>query len=723
MDFFGSVSKSIMSSWPGSSDTSRYTNAAQHVIELGHYLLHSEKYTIDREDRFEQANTKTNTNTPKGPLSSIRLKISLCCAPTEIGSDEKEEINIKFLQELKSKLTGLEYALLIANHGKLKEDGSYYFIDLNLKGLSKLSSKLNELSMEVSKESGHEKAARENAYKDRKEQYEIKVAEEKVHRARLTRANSVDASRSGTLTDSRTRFNSADQLLKINAKFRNSQKRLSVAMGGVEFRSLMAQQATTFPHIAENFESMYVIYRSYRDALDSDDEFKLALNRKYPDKTIGKIKEDTDLLLACFIYYLDGDPDNHSGSQAMLKGNLDYQITIRKIFGNPDRIINRAKYEGYVKCSESIEQFSNQTANNVEMSGKMEKALQACYGYIDAQEKKYTEPTECLIDASHFKLGYPHLTYEAQFENVDQETKTVSGPLASVRLAVSLHPNGTIRNETDFDNYIASLKKLLGAERFNRLVLSNDQTRVPTDKEGQTFYLYLDPVELQKITLEELMPDLSPDDMQMYSTMRGESVTNEVSQVKVDQVAQMNKNFLAMYEIYAKFKLSTSPEGTKVAFASDPVFLPNTELAMTSQANFIKYVKENDQCLKTIRQIFDSKKPGQARIKYDKYLNECQMKIKFTRNNELIPKWYGSFEELVKCCGRVVNILGFRIIDKALPLIFFKKKNNIPVEVMNLIFDNLLALSAGDKSPTTTPDKSRTIRTSPVKSKTVSIPK
>jgi len=648
---------------PGSFSPDRhYIESAQYLVEICHYVLCDTKYAISMERRLEKFDPIKNTAT--GRLNLIRLKINCCDSSKELTDDDREEIDLKLMDDLAIQLGESNYGALIVAHGKAK--GSY-FIDLNLKTLNGLRQELRRLAKAMNGQTEQQKIEREKAFEHRKVRHEIKKAEDAVIQVET------ELSRSNT----------KEKFSALKRRFEANKKNVVNVRSSIELRAIFGQMLLP-PDIEEILSDMFLIFMHFKEAVESDSEFHQMLFLKFPDKTIEKVMEDPGIRLECFIYYIEKNPD--------------YQNRLRQIFNSADPEVNRAKFEGYQKCSESIEKHFN-SMDNMLLSAKIADALTHCYAFIDAKEKEYTVPIGWLIDASHFILGSAHLNYEPQFETFDQRTKTVSGPLKSVRLEIIPSKKGAIRSETDFDSYVDTLKNLFGEARFKRLVLSTEILRSMTmgsmKANEEMYYLYLNPAELQTVTLDDLMQDLSPADLKMYRMMHGEKAT--VGHGQIDQVAPIFRDFVAMYEIYAKFKIATSTWGTKVALTSDSDFRPDKKHddEHSQLLNFIQFIKQNDPYLTTILRIFSASNMENNEAKCEKYIKACERVYKYTVHDEPKKNWFFALGELVKWCAMVAKIQHLLNLDfpKFLQLQEFAKKMDIPFDINNSFFQKLFALN------------------------------
>lgn len=600
------ITKTVKSSWTTGAD--HYLVPSNHLIKLCGGILDNKKYVIKVEKRFEK--TDAPTKSVHGTLKPTMLRIALRenSKTLALTHEERKEIELKLLFELRQQLGEADYERLFVSGGISTTDGSYC-INLNRKMLYELTPTLEALAKKISSESIGEHYAREQLYKLRKEQSEIDL---EINNA-VSRVTETE-SKFGSIQQ----INSQEYFALLATQYAANKMALSDATARKELSSAMLDDIGIPPEIKEHIVQIYLLSMRYREAVFSDIGFQNELFRKYPEKTIEKIMEDPDRRIECFVLYIEENPP--------------HQTALKTIFNSADPEVNKARFETYLEHSKSIA-TSTKSYDNIVLSGKIGDAITYCFSYIVSEEKKYTEPIGRLIDASHFHLGYSHLTYQPQFERFDPITKIVSWPLKSIKLEVVPCKHGVIRNAEDFDDYVSKLTYLLGEAKFKRLVLSTEIIS-SMNGDGETFCLYLDPAELQTITLDALIPDLSSTDLKMYCMMRVEKQKGDEETGKIDRVALMYKDFVAMYEIYAKFKIA--PSNAKVSFASDPDFVGGSQDNGQSQwRNFIQFINGNKYYLNTIMQIFGKQNPQENRVKCDEYVQKCEMIAKYAMGDEL----------------------------------------------------------------------------------------
>lgn len=155
----------------------------------------------------------------------------------------------------------------------------------------------------------------------------------------------------------------------------------------------------------------------------------------------------------------------------------------------------------------------------------------------------------------------------------------------------------------------------------------------------------------------------------MFSMMRVEKLKGNEEKNKIDRVALMYKDFVAMYEIYAKLKIAklkiatsaqitTPTSNTKVAFTSDPDFFVGQQLdnQKSQLANFIQFINWNNHYLNTILHIFNSENPQENREKCEKYVKQCEMTSRFVIGDELAKNWFFALGQLMKWCATVADL-------------------------------------------------------------------
>jgi hypothetical protein len=639
-----------------------YVDSVTNLITVCHYILGSKTYSITFDRQYETSESPTKA--PGRKLKSFRLNF-ICEYPQSIGNEEKEEIDLKLIHELKNRLGDKYFQLLISSHGGT--DSGTYVIDLSLKGLQKLNPALKTHEKVLRHETAEQKEIRERELAFRK----VGAAERQVSQLE---------SEFGNIT-------SQEYFAHLSALYKASKIKLVDAKGQNELSGMSSNDLPIPLQIKENLRAMYLIFLRFKEAVTSDSEFQHSLFQMFPNKTIDNIMEDPGRRIECFIRYIER--------------NSDLQNTLKEIFNSVDPEVNKVKFEGYQVCSESIEKYSQHNESMMMLSGKMGDALIHCYAFIEAEEKKYTEPMGRLMDASHFLLGYPQLQYEPQFEHVDSASKTFNGPLTSIQLAVVPCKNGAIRSENDFDDFVGKLKNLLGEDRFNRLVLSTEIIK-STKGDDEKYCLYLNPTELQTIIMSDLVHDLSPDDLAMYSLMCREKAISAAILYQIDPIAQMYKDFVAMYEIYAKFKMATLSTDTRVSFISDPDFFEGQKHTseISHFTNFVQFIRKNEHYLTTVMQIFSRDQVEVSRIKCEKYVKHCESIAKFTYGNELKRTWFSSFGELVKYFATIANALHLLKLTypQLLPLLVAGKNMNISNEIIYEVFKNLYALNEAEKN-------------------------
>lgn len=624
--------KSVMSGLVTGPD--HYLEPSRHLIKLCGCILGDTKYTVTVEKRFEKNDSPKKVAV--GTLKPTMLKIALAENSTSLSEDEREEIELKLIVELKQQIGEVNYKRLVVSSG-VTSNGSYC-INLNRQELYSLSLTLEKLAEKMQGENQGTRLCREQDFAFKKAN--LKVDTEIKNAA--CRVNETESQIS--------QANSQEHFQRLTMQYAVNKMILSDAMARKELLSAMRDNVGATPEIMEHIIQLYLTFMRYREAVYSDVLFQNKLFQKYPDKTIEKIMEDPDRRIDCFSYYIEQNPN--------------WQNTLKTIFNSADPEINNARFETYKGCADKIA-LSSKSNDNMVLSGKIGDAISHCYSYVLSEEKKYIEPAGRLIDASHFLLGYPHLNYEPQFVHFDPETKNVVWPLKSIKLEARPCEQGVIRDEQDFNDYVDQLKNLLGEERFHRLVLSTESTNSVA---GQTYCLYLDPAELQTVTLDDLIQDLSPNDLKMYSMMRLEKLKGNEEKNKIDRVALMYKDFVAMYEIYAKFKIAefriatsvpnTTPiSNTQVALTLDPDFFMGKQLGNDNSqlADFIQFIKGNRHYLNTILHIFNSVNPDENRAKCEKYIKQCDMKSRFSIGDELAKNWFFTLGQLVKWCATVAD--------------------------------------------------------------------
>lgn len=654
-----------------------YLEPGSHLIKLCSDILGEVKYVLTVEKSF--AKTDAPTRTMKGTFKPTMLKIALPDKANPLSDADRNEIELKLLFELRDRLGKTDYEQLVISSGMAK-DGSYC-ININRQVLYRLSPQLAMLARQMSCESVGDQIKRESNFEFRKAalaaDLEIERATKKIENTEL---------QFGDIPVN----NSQAHFALLTMRYTAHKMALSDATARKELLNAMQGDMVATPEIQEDIIQIYLIYMRYREAVFSDAAFQNELFLKYPEKSIEKIMEDPDRRIECFIYYIENNPP--------------YQNMLKTIFNSPDPKINLARFETYKGCSDKIADFSK-SEDNIVLSGKIGDAISFCYSYIVSEERKYIESANLLIDASHFLLGYPQLTYEPQFAKFDPETKVVCWPLKSIKLEVALCEHGVIRRAQDFEAYLNQLKNLLGEERYHRLVFPTEN---PPSADGTMYCVYLNPMELRTITLDDLIPELSPDDQNMYNMMRCEKRKGDDESGKVDKVARMYKDFVVMYEIYAKFKIATSPCYAQVTLISDPDFwVISRQVNQRSQwKDFIQFIKKNNHYLSTIMHIFSDVSLEENRSKCEEYIKQCGTISRFAIGNELKKSWFLSLGQLVTWCADVAEIqhLLNLAFPKFLPLNEFSQKMKVPADVIRLVFEklfalNLLAFNVAEQSP------------------------
>ena len=663
--------KSVMSGLVTGPD--HYLEPSRHLIKLCGCILGDTKYAVTVEKRFEKNDSPKKVAV--GTLKPTMLKIALAENSTTLGEDEREEIELKLIVELKQQLGEVNYRRLVVSSG-VTSHGSYC-INLNRQELYSLSLTLEKLADKMEGENQGTRLCRE-------QDFAFKKANLKVDAEIKNAASKVNETESLI-----SQANSQEYFQLLTTQYTVNKMVLSDAMARKELLSAMRDNVGTTPEIMEHIIQLYLTFMRYREAVYSDVLFQNKLFQKYPDKTIEKIMEDPDRRIECFVYYIEENPQR--------------QNTLKTIFNSADPEINNARFETYKGCADKIA-LASKSNDNMVLSGKIGDAISHCYSYVLSEEKKYIEPAGCLIDASHFLLGYPHFNYEPQFEHFDQETKNVVWPLKSIKLEARPCEQGVIQGEQDFNDYVEQLKNLLGEARFHRLVRS---TELISSLAGQTYCLYLDPAELQTVTLYDLIQDLSPNDLKMYSMMRVEKLKGNEEKNKIDRVALMYKDFVAMYEIYAKFKIAefkiatsvpnTTPiSNTQVALTLDPDFFVGPELDNNNSqlSNFIQFIKSNRHYLNRILEIFNTVSPQENRAKCESYVKQCEMKSRFSIGDELAKNWFFALGQLVKWCATVADLQYLLNLNfpKFVQLQEFGQQIDMPSGVLSLIFERLFVI-------------------------------